>query len=582
VAGLSRQPARRRTAAGLLALAAAMLAGTGCASIPSSSRPQVIADSVSVSAPPDDDDVRYDEIVPRSGESPEDIVRDFLRAGGSFEGSHARARAYLTNAANAAWKDVKGAAIVEDAPYLNVRNDGAIVQMTAQQRGRLTEDGAYVPGRAALPYPFRLKKVNGNWRIDNPPDVVLLESATFDASYRPYEIYFLDSTRTKVVPDIRWYAAAPDTLPSLLVTAIEHGPSQWLEDAVLSDLKGITLQNNIEQESDRVKVYLTGLDEQADTLTAGGFAQLVWTLDQVGVGGVEVYVDGRLVTPKNAPKQSLQQLSDWRAFNPDGLSAAASGYFVRGGAVWTTQDAPVAGPAGRSSFRAVSVAASVDEHSLAVVRKLSDGRQALYVGSPGSLHATVTGSSLTRPTWGRGTREVWTVRDGKDVVLVPLTGQAVRVAVPSLDKIGPIRALSLSRDGARVAIAAGPRGKEQLWIGVVGRENGLARIERLRPLQAGDSPVSDVSWSDAFSLVALTRAGQQDSSLYSVDINGVSTARLVATTGLPGPPTAVAAGPSLPLLTIAAGGLWRTPAIGEAWTKVADKRSGESAPAYPG
>jgi hypothetical protein len=578
---MSRQPAGRHAAAGLLTLVAALAASTGCASIPSSSRPQVIADSVSVPAPSDDDDVRYDEIVPRSGEAPEDIVRDFLRAGGSFERAHARARAYLTDAANASWKDITGTVIIEDAPYLNVRNDGAVVQMTAQQRGQLSEDGAYRAGRAPSPYTFRLKKVNGNWRIDNPPQGLLLESGTFDASYHPYEIYFLDSTRTKVVPDVRWYAAAPDTLPSLLVTAIEHGPSEWLAEAVLSDLQGITLQNNIEQESDRVKVYLTGLDDQADTLTAGGFAQLVWTLNQVGVGGVEVYADGRLLTPKNAPKQSLQQLSDWRAFNPDGLSAATSGYFIRAGAVWTTQDAPVAGPAGRSAFRALSVAASVDAH-LAVVRKLSDGRQALYVGSPGSLHVTTAGSSLTRPTWGPGTREVWTVRDGRDVVLVPLTGQAVRVTLPGLDKIGRIRALSLSRDGARVAIAAGPPGQEQLWIGVVDRENGLTRIDGLRQLDAGDSPVSDVSWSDGFSVVALTRAGQQDSSLYSVDVNGVSPARLVATTGLPGPPTAVAAGPSLPLLTVAAGGLWRTPAIDEAWTKVADKRSGESAPAYPG
>ena len=56
----------------------------------------------------------------------------------------------------------------------------------------------------------------------------------------------------------------------------------------------------------------------------------------------------------------------------------------------------------------------------------------------------------------------------------------------------------------------------------------------------------------------------------------------MATAGLPGPPTAVAAGPSLPLLTIAAGGLWRTPAIGEPWTKVADRRADELAPAYPG
>jgi hypothetical protein len=578
---MSRHLAGRRAGAALLTLVAAMLVSTGCASIPSSSRPQVIAESVPAASPTVDDDPRYDEIVPRQGETPEDIVRDFLRASGSFDRNHARARAYLTSVANAGWKDGSGASILEDAPYLDTRNGGAVL-MTAQQQGRLDDAGSYVPGTAPYPYSFRLKKVNGNWRIDNPPPGLLIESATFDVAYRPYEIYFLDSTRTHVVPDVRWYAAAQDTLPSLLVTAIERGPSQWLQSAVLSDLAGIVLKNNIEQESDRVKVYLTGLDDQADTLTAGGFAQLVWTLDQVGVGGVEVYSDGRLLAPRNAPGRTMQQLSDWRSFNPDGLSAAAIGYYIRGGAVWTTADKPISGAAGRSTFDALSVGVSVDQRSLAIVRETSGG-EVLYVGDAGSLHpTTVIGKSLTRPTWGPGTREVWTVKDGRDVLLVPLSGGAARVDVTRLDQIGNIRTLALSRDGSRVAIVGGAKGKERLWIGVVIRGGGQTRIDLARQMNVGDDPVIDASWSDSLSVVALTHTSGQDSSLYSVDVSGATDPRLIPTTGLPGPPDAIAAGPSLPLLTIAADGLWRTPTTDDAWTRAVEKRTGESAPAYPG
>jgi hypothetical protein len=177
---------------------------------------------------------------------------------------------------------------------------------------------------------------------------------------------------------------------------------------------------------------------------------------------------------------------------------------------------------------------------------------------------------------------VWTVRDGREVLLVTLDGHASRIDLPQQQDIGPIRALSLSRDGARVAVVAGPAGNEQLWIGVVARDNdnGSTQISGLRPLDFGDTPVSDVSWSDAGTVIALTHSGEQDSSLYSVDIDGGSPALLVSTAGLPGPPTAVAAGPTL--LTIAAGTLWRTPVASESWTKVEDRRGGESAPAYPG
>lgn len=573
---------RRRASASLLvALLAALLCTTGCASIPSSSRPQVIAESVPASSGAEADDLRYDELAPRAGESPLEIVRDYLRAGGSYERSHGRARAYLSPAGDRAWKDTDGAAILENTPYLNVTDDGAGVEMTAQQRGRLEPDGSYVPGAAPYPYKFRMTKVDGNWRIENPPNLLLLEASTFDAAYRAYEVYFLDATRTRVVPDVRWFAAARDTLPSLLMTALEGGPSQWLGNAALSDLEAITVQNNVELTSDRVRVYLTGLDDQAETLTAGGFAQIVWTLNQVGVGGVELYSDGRLLAPKDAPGRTLQQLNDWRAFSPDG-PLVSSGYFVRGGAVWTTKNAPVAGRAGRGSFGAVSVAVSIDERSLAIVAAGSR-RQDLWVGSTGSLRRAVSGSTLTRPTWGRSSGEVWTVRDGAEVLLVPLNGgEPVRVDVPDAGTVGSIRALRLSRDGSRVALVAGPRGRERLWVGAVVRENGSAGIDRLRPLETGESPVSDVSWADSLSVVALVRGDQQDSSLYSVDVTGVSSGRLVTTTGLPKPPTAVAAGPAVPLLTIAAGTLWRTPATDEAWARATEQEGPDSAPTYPG
>ena len=575
-----RSPTARgpRVATGLLLGVCALLVSTGCAAIPSTSPPQVIPQSLPAAAA-DGSDLRYDEIVPRSDEAPVNIVRDFLRAGGSTERAHTRARAYLTPSASKNWKDTAGAVIVEDSLYLDVRAGGAVVQLNAQQRARLDDDGSYVPGEMALHHSFRLMKVKGEWRIDNPPPGLLLESSTFDAAYRAYKIYFLNSTKTKVVPDVRWYAAPLDSLPTLLVTALERGPSKWLEDSVLSDLAGITLQTNIVQERDRVKVYLTNLDEQADTLTDGGFAQLVWTLGQIGVGGVEVYADGLLIKPPSAPDRSLQQLEKWLAYDPDALSANASAYFIRDGAVWTTEDAPLAGPAGRTPYRAVSVAPSIDETSVAVVGRAPGGEQ-LSLGPPGSLRSAVSGSTLSRPSWGSQSQEVWTVRDGRDVLLVALDGDTTRVDVPQQQKIGSIRALSLSRDGSRVAVVAGLPGREQLWIGVVIRDNGSTQIQGLRLLELGDVPVSDVSWADAVTVIALVRSGEQDSTFYSIEVDGASPAVLVPTTGLPGPPTAVAAGPTL--LTIAAGTLWRTPVGSESWSKVEDRSGGESAPAYPG
>jgi hypothetical protein len=580
VAGVTRRRARRRAVPGLVVLIASLLLATGCASIPASSRPQVISRSIPTPAG-QDDDVRYDELVPREGELPDQIVREFIRAGGSYERGHARARAYLTPEAAQSWKDDQSVTILENTPYLDAQDGGRTVHMTVQQRGRLEEDGAYVPGETPYPLPFRLKKVDGNWRIDNPPNTVLIESSTFDAAYRAYEVYFLNATRSQVVPDIRWYAASRETLPDLLVTALERGPSKWLQGAVLSDLEGVTLQNNVEPAPDRLKVYLTGLDDQTSTLSDGGFAQLAWTLDQVGVGGVEVYSDGRLLAPNDATDRTLQQLNDWRGFDPNG-PFVSSGYLIRDGAVWTTKDTPVPGPAGSASFRAHSVAVSTDERSLAVVT--GETGQALYVGAATALRKRVEGRTLTRPTWGGSSDEVWTVQDGDEILQVLRNGQTTRVTLLGASSLGPLTALRLSRDGSRVAMVAGRPGARRLWIGVVVRDNGQTKIDGSRPLEFDGSSVTDVSWADSLTVVALVRNGRQNTSnsLFTVDISGMSSSQLVAGTGLPTPPTAVAAGPSLPLLTVAASRLWRTPATGESWSRASENDAVVSQPTYPG
>jgi hypothetical protein len=352
---------------------------------------------------------------------------------------------------------------------------------------------------------------------------------------------------------------------------------------VRSDLEGVRLQSNVVRESDRVRVYLTGLGDSTDTLEIGGFAQLVWTLNQLGVGGIEIYLEGQPISPRNAPARILQRLGDWRSFDPDGLAVSTAGYFIRDGAVLTTANTPVSGPAGSGVYGATSVGVSTDQRSMAVVGSGPGTSVGLCLGrTGGSLRRVLTGTSLSPPTWGAAVDEVWTVKDGREIVLVQAGGQASRVTSPMLDRLGPIWALRLSRDGARVALVVGPAKGQHLYLGVVVRQNGAVRIDGLRAADVGAGPVSDVSWSDALTVTVLVRARQEDSGLYTVSIDGRTSGQLVSTSGLPAPPFAVAAAPNLPLLAVAAGAVWSTPGSGEPWTRVTREPAADSAPAYPG
>ena len=110
---------------------------------------------------------------------------------------------------------------------------------------------------------------------------------------------------------------------------------------------------------------------------------------------------------------------------------------------------------------------------------------------------------------------------------------------------------------------------------------GKAVLDSLRTLDLGAGPVVDVGWNDALTVTALVRPNAQESSLYKMGIDGRNPSQLVTSARLPDAPTAVAAGPNLPMLTVAAGAVFRSPGISEPWTRVS-KDSRDSAPAYPG
>lgn len=580
--------ARTRRWAGVLAAVAAVTLVTGCASIPSSTTPQVINVDLDAGSLPENNDPRYEAITPQPGEPSVDVVNDFIAVSGSHEEQHAGARAYLTPEGNRAWKDSVGAVAIEDAGIRTfATKGGAEVVLRATKRGRVEEDGGYIPGPEGYSYTFQMKKIAGEWRIDNPPPGVIVTASTFERAWRALNVYFLDYTRTRVVPDVR-LVPVPQTaaLPSILVNMLGAGPSRALQGAVRSDLDGVRLQSNIIRRNDRVQVYFTGLDDSGDTLGLGGFAQLVWTLDQLGIGGVEVFADNQPIAPQGAPGQTLQRLNNWRSFNPDGLKLTTPGYFVRAGAIVTTANTVVPGPAGAGAYRARSVAVSTDLRSMAVVGEGPGSTAQLYVGPlGGTLKPLFTGRSLTPPTWGAADDEVWTVRNGTDVILVPTRGAPYPVTAPALNRYGGVWSLRLSRDGTRVALVVGPSGRQQLLLGVVIRENGATRIDQLRPVDVGDGPVSDVTWADKLTLVALVRARQQDSSLYTINIDGRTSGQYIVPSGLPGPLAAAAAGPSLPLLAVSAGGLWRSLGLGETWSRATREPTDSapaSAPAYPG
>jgi hypothetical protein len=552
----------------------------GCAGVPESSAPRIV-EAVPRTGVSEQADVRLQPRSPQPGQTPEEVVRAFVDAASSPERQHAVARQFLTPAAAERWRDDVSTTVLAKIPYFTPGESGSELTIRGEQVGIVDDTGAYTsypPAGLSYSYQVTLAQVDGEWRITNPPPGVIMTASSFKQTYTRLNVYFLARAESRVIPDPRWLSASRDALPNLLLKALLDGPSPSLSDAVRTELgDGVTLASNVVPEADRVRVLLSGLADHGSAAQAPASAQIVWTLNQLGAPGVEIYDDGQLLTPDGV--DAVQRLGDWRSYDPDSLPLSTPGYFVRQGAVWTTDGKPTSGPAGRDGYRAVSVGVSRDLGRLAVVGRMPHG-VALYVGpARGQLTRRLTADSFTPPTWDP-TGAAWTVRNGRDIIQVPARGMPVRVEAQDLDPVERIGKLSLSRDGSRVAILVGAVGAQVLYVGAVGSSG--SSLSAVRQIVPGLANVVDVAWAAADSLVVLTRNGASDATLWLVAVDG-SSAEPMTTSGLPGPPAAVAAAPGQPTLAVAENGVWRLRDPQEGWTVVPPRGglAADAAPAYP-
>jgi hypothetical protein len=564
------------------AAAATLLVLAGCAGVPESSAPRIV-EAIPRTGTSEDPDVRVQPRLPQPGQSPKEVVEAFLDSAGSFEHQHRAARQFLTGAAAARWRDDAGAVVLSRPPYLNGDRSGATVAIRADQVGMVDPTGAYTSypsGELTYSHRLQLIQVDGQWRITNPPPGVIMTASTFNQAYRRLNVYFLNRDESRVVPDPRWFLASPDALPNLLLKALLDGPSTSLADAVKTELgNGVSLASNVVPETDLVRVFLTGLANHNARAQASAMAQIVWTLNQLHGTAVEIYDDGQLFAPRGVG--GVQRINDWRSYDPDNLPLSTPCYFVRRGAIWTTDGKATPGPAGQGEYEALSVGVSPAHNRLAVVGRVPHG-VVLYVGpARGRLNRRLTASSLTEPTWDAATGGTWTVRNGAEITYVPASGPPVQVDAPDLDRTQRIWKLRLSRDGSRVALLAGSAGARTLYVGAVSSSG--SSVTGLRSIVPGLTNVVDATWASADSLVVLTTNGAGDATMYTTGVDG-SWSEAITTAGLPGPPTEVAAAPGQATLAVAEGGVWRLRDPHEGWTGVFLRGTGppDAAPAYPG
>lgn len=541
---------------------------TGCATVPSGGDP---IDYTQVADP----GTQVRDTTPADDLSPQEIVRGFVAAGARIDQDLplVAARSYLTDAAKASWRtDQGGVMILSAAPrYDLVAGTGDQVQLSGTTDGYLASDGSYVPtSRTEFTAVLDLVRVDGEWRIDNPPPQLILSVSDFNLAFTQREVYFLDDAGTVVVPDRRWLpnsSLSPGTLVSRLVDTLIAGPSTPLAGAVRNGLQGARPRVPITATTDGVlQVDLTGLPSMTTAAARGVAAQLVYTL-RLDAARIRILIDG---TPLDA-NQAIWTTGVLGSFDPDGVPGSGTtstvGYYVNAdGALVNLRGVPVWGNAGTGELAAASAGMSAATGDLAVVGGPA-GAQTLYIGAPLTqvpMEARLTAQTFTPPSFSRTGDEVWTVinaTSSPEVVRLLTDGSRFPVDSSSLAGLGTLTGLALSPDGARVAVVA----DGSLYLAAViytddttvsgdaGTASGVATLGvpvRLR----NDLTVRTVIWSNSLNLlIAASDPASTYRAVWRVGLDGRQRSAL-STRGIVADVDVVGATGALPTL-ISSGGV---------------------------
>jgi len=183
--------------------------------------------------------VSYVPKPPQPGESPRDIVRSFLDALTAVPLQPSVARAFLSRAEQGAW-DPRGKILTYDESSTPTGTTTVSVDLSGTHRldaqGRWLGGGgedAPRPGDVELSFP--LVQEDGEWRIADAPDALVVPEAWFAQQFRRVNRYFFDPSGEVLVPEPVWLPRG-EQLATGLVRGLVAGPGARLEGVARSFL----------------------------------------------------------------------------------------------------------------------------------------------------------------------------------------------------------------------------------------------------------------------------------------------------------------------------------------------------------
>ena len=520
----------RSRSRGLAVAVVALLAVSACAGIPSSGPVTKVADDGGLG----ESTVRYSPAGPAEGASPQQIVRGYLDAMLAYPASSGTATAFLTPASAKTWSPSAGVRVYSSiglsGPTLAAGEDGETTDKTrnpVEMETRLVEDARLDPQghytRLARPteVTYRLQRVDGEWRIANPQDGLLVSRKFFEDYFRPFNVFHFDRPGRRLVPD-PIHLLVGDQLATGLVTSLARGPAGSADDVVRTYVPPLdALRPSVPVSDDGVAdvEFSTDFSAMSESVQNHLSAQIVWTLRQVPDVTAVRLVGATTVLSGNG--SAAQDISSWGGYGPS--LARGHAYALKDDQVVQIDDDSIkrlTGSWGANARGAVSIDVSDDG-----VAGVLAGRNVVRVTNrQGKEARTFAGTRLLTPHWDRE-GHVWLLDDPGSRTRVRLvTGDRIRtLQIGGLSRTD-VTAFALSPDGSRYAVTARGAGGTSIRVGWVKRD-AKDRILALGSPAVVYTPAAaprSVSWLSGTELgyLAESQSGRQ---VYTTAIDGSAT-----------------------------------------------------------
>lgn len=464
----------------MLLVGVVVLGLVGCVAIP---------DSGSVHEGQVDTVDRPNELVfiapePQPGATQEEIVLGFLAAAVSPDENFAIARQYLAPGAAATWDPGEGVIVRTGAqPEVSLTGESsATARMTALSEvgpgGQLELTGG---GDRMLEFTF--SQVDGEWRIAQAPDGIVLSGNRFDQLFRAHTLYWLTPDGTRSVPEVRWFERTVGTLQERIIDALLAGPSTWLSPAVST--AGAVEARRVGEPRVEGNVLTVTLDTaQVRQLGTGSLsplaAQLALSLRDLGVREVRVEIEGLgTVGASSAQAAPIDEGGvDQRPLVLEGTSLRQIG----SGSPTIDDVGETLAAIGATSYTVGAVGGVA--HTGTTAAWIVPGAEPVSISSDVAVPPTVDDSGWVLLQEQQAGQRLVAWRDG----------ERSEVALPA--GAGPVSAMELSRDGTRLLVATSSDGDSQVWALAVlrdgdGRPMALGEPYALPPVEGA---VSDVTW----------------------------------------------------------------------------------------